>query len=185
MRCTTHINRRSICYSLRENQFGFYLSYFYMLIEPFHQRFFHHKLNSIKIWFGFRSNSNKAIATAVLSWHVQSLLQFDGWEWNYSERKFRPHWNCDGNKYSEMCPWHQLRINVSFTHYDDVIMSAIASQITSLIIVYSIVYSDADQRNHQSSASLAFVCGIHRGPVNSPHKWPETRKMFPCDDVIM
>ena len=41
------------------------------------------------------------------------------------------------------------------------------------------------QRNHQSSASLAFVWGIHRGPVNSPHKWPVTRKMFPFDDVIM
>ena len=70
-------------------------------------------------------------------------------------------------------------------HYDDVIMSAIASQITSLTIVYSIAYSDADQRKHQSSASLAFVRGIHRGPVNSPHKRPVTRKMFPFDDVIM
>ena len=64
-------------------------------------------------------------------------------------------------------------------------MGAIASQITSLTIVYSTVYSDADQRSHQSSASLAFVWGIHRGPVNSPHKWPVTRKMFPFDDVIM
>ena len=64
-------------------------------------------------------------------------------------------------------------------------MGAIASQITSLTIVYSTVYSDADQRKHQSSASLAFVRGIHRGPVNSPHKWPVTRKMFPFDDVIM
>ena len=70
-------------------------------------------------------------------------------------------------------------------HYDDVIMSAIASQIPSLTIVYSTVYSNADQRKHQSSASLAFVRGIHRGPVNSPHKWPVTRKMFPNDDVIM
>ena len=70
-------------------------------------------------------------------------------------------------------------------HYDDVIMMAIASQITSLTIVYSAVYSDAHQRKHQSSASLAFVWGIHRGPVNSPHKWPVTRKMFPFDDVIM
>ena len=43
----------------------------------------------------------------------------------------------------------------------------------------------ADQSKHQSSASLAFVWGIHRGPVNSPHKWPVTRKMFPFDDVIM
>ena len=52
-------------------------------------------------------------------------------------------------------------------------------------IVYSTVYSDADQRKHESSVSLAFVRGIHRGPVNSPHKWPVTRKMFPFDDVIM
>ena len=70
-------------------------------------------------------------------------------------------------------------------HYDDVIMGAIASQITSLTIVYSTVYSGADQSKHQSSASLAFVWGIHRGPLNSPHKWPVTRKMFPFDDVIM
>ena len=71
------------------------------------------------------------------------------------------------------------------THYNNVIMSAIASQITSLTIVYSSVYSGADQRKHQSSASLAFVRGIHRRPVNSPHKGPVTRKMFPFDDVIM
>ena len=45
--------------------------------------------------------------------------------------------------------------------------------------------SGTDQRKHQSSTSLAFVWGIHRGPVNSPHKWPVTRKMFPFDDVIM
>ena len=70
-------------------------------------------------------------------------------------------------------------------HYNDVTMGMIASQITSLTIVYSIVYSDADQRKHQSSASLAFVRGIHRGPVNSPHKWAVTRKMLPFDDVIM
>ena len=64
-------------------------------------------------------------------------------------------------------------------------MGTVASQITSLRIVYTTVYSDADQRKHQSSASLAFVWGIHRGPVNSPHKWPVTRKIFPFDDVIM
>ena len=69
------------------------------------------------------------------------------------------------------------------SHYNDVIMGAMASQITNLAIVYSIVYSGADQRIHQSSASLAFVWGIHRGPVNSPHKWPVTRKMLPLDDV--
>ena len=53
--------------------------------------------------------------------------------------------------------------NIAFPwHYGDVIMTTIASQITSLTVVYSIVYSDADQRKHQSSASLAFVWGIHR-----------------------
>ena len=70
-------------------------------------------------------------------------------------------------------------------HYNDVIMSAMASQTTSLTIVYSTVYSGVDQRKHQSSASLAFVRGIHRWPVNSPHKGPVSRKMFPFDDVIM
>ena len=64
-------------------------------------------------------------------------------------------------------------------------MSAMASQITNLTIVYSSVYSGADQRQHQRSVSLAFVREIHRGPVNSPHKWPVTRKMFLFDDVIM
>ena len=75
--------------------------------------------------------------------------------------------------------------DMSQNHYNNVIIGAIASQITSLTIVYSIVYSDADQRKHQSSASLAFVGGIHRGPVNTPHKWPVTRKMLPFHDVIM
>ena len=60
-----------------------------------------------------------------------------------------------------------------------------ASQITSFTIVYLTVYSGADQRKHQSSASLAFVRGIHRGPVDSPHKWPVTRKMFSFDDIII
>ena len=73
----------------------------------------------------------------------------------------------------------------SSQHYDDAIMDPMASQITSHTIVYSTVYSGADQSWHQSSASLAFVWGIHRWPVNSPHKWPVTRKIFPFDDVIM
>ena len=67
----------------------------------------------------------------------------------------------------------------------DVMMNTTASQITSLAIVYSIVYLGADQRKHQSSESLAFLRGIHRWPVNSPHKWPVTRKIFPFNDVIM
>ena len=81
-----------------------------------------------------------------------------------------------------------LRINISqiiMWHCNDVIMSAVASQITSLTIVYSSVYSGTDQRKYQSSASLAFVWVIHRWPVNSPDKWPVTWKIFPFHDVIM
>ena len=59
------------------------------------------------------------------------------------------------NKY--FCP-----ICHAFKHYIDVIMTTVASQITSVMVVYSIVYSGADQRKHQSSVSLAFVRGIHR-----------------------
>ena len=84
---------------------------------------------------------------------------------------------------------HDVTKHISFIsmfHYDDVIMSSMASQITSLTIIYSTVYSGTDhQRKHPRSASLAFVRGIHRGTVNSPHKWPVTRKMFLFDDVIM
>ena len=45
--------------------------------------------------------------------------------------------------------------------------------------------SGANQRQHQSSAPMAFVRGIHRWPVDSPHKRHVTRKMLPFDDVIM
>ena len=67
----------------------------------------------------------------------------------------------------------------------DVMISVMVTQITSFAVVYSTVYSGADQTKHQTSASLAFVRGIHQWPVNSPHKGPVTRKMFPFDDVIM
>ena len=73
--------------------------------------------------------------------------------------KFPSDLNCDGKIVSEMGP--------------------------RLTIVYSTVYLVADQRKHQSSASLAFVRGIHRWPGNSPHKAPVTQKIFPFDDVIM
>ena len=69
-------------------------------------------------------------------------------------------------------------------HYTDVIMGAIASPITSLTILYSTVYSDADQREHQSSASLAFVRGIHRGRHHGIHKrlWATTSKHLTFND---
>ena len=95
----------------------------------------------------------------------------------------KPHINqfhTDGTRLLLKIRYHAARV-----HYSDFIMSAMASQITSITIVYSTVYSGADQRKYQSSASLALVMGIHQWPVNSPHKGPVTRKMFPFDDVIM
>ena len=70
-------------------------------------------------------------------------------------------------------------------HHSDVIMRTMTSQIMCLTLVYSTVYSDTDQRKHQSSESLAFVWGIHRWLVNYSHKGPITQKLFPLDDVII
>ena len=69
---------------------------------------------------------------------------------------------------------NSLCANCSKLHYSDVIMGAMASQITGFTIFYSAVNSGGNQWKHQSSASLAFVRGIHRWPMNSPHKWPVT-----------
>ena len=69
--------------------------------------------------------------------------------------------------------------------YNNVIMSAMASHITNLTIVYSTVYSGTDERKHQISASLALVSRNHQWPVNSPHKGPVTRKMFPLDNLVL
>ena len=74
---------------------------------------------------------------------------------------------------------------VRILHYNGDTVNAMATQITGVWIVYKAVCSGADQRKHQSSASLAYVRGIHRWQVNSPDKGPVTRKMFPFDDVIM
>ena len=60
-------------------------------------------------------------------------------------------------------------------------MGAMASQITSLSIVHLNIYSGTDQENANAPRHYT-LCG---SPVNSPHKWPVTRKMFPFDDVIM
>ena len=84
----------------------------------------------------------------------------------------------------------QVRIPIEYLneyvveHYSDVIMSAIASQITGVRIAHLTICSGADQGKHQSYSSLAFVRIIHRWPMNSPHKGPVTRKMFPFDDGL-
>ena len=78
-----------------------------------------------------------------------------------------------------------IKVFTTDTHYNDVTMSAMASEITSVLIVYSTVCSGEDQRKHQSSASLASVWGIHWSPVNSPHKKASNAEIFPFADVIM
>ena len=69
--------------------------------------------------------------------------------------------------------------------YGDVIMSAMTSQITGVSIVCLTACPGTDQRTHQTSASVAFLRGIHRWPVDSLRKGQVTRKIFPFDDVII
>ena len=71
------------------------------------------------------------------------------------------------------------------THCRNVIMSAMASQVTGVSIVYSTASSGIGQIKHQTLRHWPFVRGIHRWPVNFPHKGPVTRKMFPLNNVIM
>ena len=80
-----------------------------------------------------------------------------------------------------VCPCPDIILLIQFI----TVMSYSASQITSVTISYPTVCSGADQREFQSSASLAFVRGIHLWPVHSPHKWPVTQKMFPFDYITM
>ena len=79
----------------------------------------------------------------------------------------------------------QNELRLWFNHYDDVIMRAMASQITSLTIVCSNVYSRRRSKESSKLRVAGLVRGVHQWAVNSPHKWPVTRKMFTFDDVIM
>ena len=114
-------------------------------------------------------------AKCLLTLETRNVSRFNK-RWSVFNLKSRPYWDLA----SEM--WRSFFITC---HYGYVITCTMASQITSLTIVYSTVYSGAYQIKHQSTASLAFVRGIHRWPVNSPQKGPVTRKIFPFGDVIM
>ena len=118
-------------------------------------------------------------------WHLWGLWSFTMMVMMLDDNDDRSHKNTKRQGYINESKSLSWTFGVVGLHYIDVIMSAMASQHTSITIVYSTVYSGADQRKHQSSTSLAFVRGIHRWPVNSPQKGPVTQKMFPCDDVIM
>ena len=76
-------------------------------------------------------------------------------------------------------------IHYTCSHYSDVIMSMMASHTTGILVVYWNVCSGADKKNTKAPRHLAFVRGIHRWTVSTPHQGPVTRKMFPFDNVIM
>ena len=134
------------------------------------------------IWISNVCGHLKILITNILRW--LPLVQNTIWEWRYL------HDMCCVNRLKLLWQWWWswyaiLHCQTTFYHCSDVIRSAMAPQISGVTIVHSTVCSGADQRKHQSSASLAFVIGIHRWPVNSPYKGPVTRKMFPSDDVII
>ena len=97
-------------------------------------------------------------------WTPDNIGMLVTWSWQRTTQTLQQ--NKEQNKYT--C--------IVVQHYSGAIIGAMASQITSLTIVYATVYSGADQRKHKSSASLAFMQVIRRWPVNSPHKGPVTRK---------
>ena len=120
----------------------------------------------------------KGVISPNLPWHHCKLFCLQ------TSRRQGVNYNFTSNictYFTTPCPQAKHHPNMAFTHYNDVTMSAMVSQIASL----GIVYSGGDQRKHQSPASLVFVRGIHQWPVCSPHKGPVTRKMFPFDDVSM
>ena len=78
---------------------------------------------------------------------------------------------------AQALPSGQIIVTI-IPHNNDIIMRVIASQITSLTIVYATVYSGVDRRRHQRSVSLAFVRGINRWAGNSSHKGPVMRQIF-------
>ena len=141
------------------------------------------------------SLSQLLVQTQVASWKAASTEQLTGGHLYLDIAKsgflFHAVGNIMGWGWMCLCVWWegvagkkepgQNEFNSVSTHYSDAMMGTIASQITSLTIVYSTIYSYADQRKHQSSASLAFAWGNHR----SPHKWPVPQKMFPFDKIIM
>ena len=110
--------------------------------------------------------------------HISKYIQYQRYLWDQHGSVTQCYWylqfiyeafHKDTNvesvdMYLSVFQWHDHGAGGNQTHYGDVIMGAIASQITSLTIVYTTVNSDPDQRKHQSSTSLAFLRGIYREP---------------------
>ena len=123
------------------------------------------KASDAELWWFFDLRLNKRFSKQSWGWWFESLsIPF----WSHCNGQFAS-LRCDTKDTRMLAREGNIRLPLSLQWRQ----------------VISTVYLDTDQRIHQSSASLAFVRGIHRRPMNSPHKWPVTRKMFPFDNVIM
>ena len=156
----------------------------------------HHNWNGISL-------QQSAIDCMVLLVHISSSAEKAKYHLKTSTdyhlhptQTFGVHWlspwyriNCVMKKAvggPDQCRILQEALDIGLLHiYNDIIMGAVASQIVGVSIVYSAVCTGTDERKYQSSASLAFVKGIHRWLVNSRHKGSVARKMFLFHDVIM
>ena len=145
-----------------------------------------HKSQNAPIPYPTMLYSEQKCAHFYSEWSIVGYGTGAFWDlWNWSIAIFRSLLRIMQTYTSGLFPWHwrdcrNARDALQWRHNEHN-----ASQISSFTIVYSNVYSGADQGKHQSSASPTFVRGIHRWPVNSPHKGQVRRKMFPFDDVIM
>ena len=168
-------------------QWTSYFAKFHFLISSFPI-----PISAWKIIFELVRGIDRSRWTPLIKGQLCIVVAFPGRN-NLFNKQSRCRWFATPWRSPVMHQLHQmLKDSLSFgwvcsdhIHYSDVIMSAMASQITGVSIVYSTVCSGTDQRKHQSSTSLAFVKVSHWWLVNSPHKGPVMRKMFPFDDVFM
>ena len=150
---------------------------------------------SLRNYLGFKSISRDLVRELLLS-HMPNRVNI----WQISGRDnarliiitiSQLKWMAWKNELTPIMSWYDFQRDTPITtptvfcarrvlplHYDDVIMTTMASQITSLTVVYSIVYSGANQRKHQSSTSLAFVWGIQRDRWIPRTKGQERGKCF-------
>ena len=96
--------------------------------------------------------------------HIPSCLQIGFCHWFQWLDLFLSRRRTNPGRHHLQYP-HTIYTLLFFYHYNYVIMSAMASQITSLTIVYSTFFQGANRRKHQGSASLAFERGIYGWPL--------------------
>ena len=137
-----------------------------------------------KFWLKFHSNliwayNQHLVDVGWFNVFVPNRHQENIWTWSHV---YSPRHGIRVKSGDHSC----MKVTTAFlSDYSNVIMSAMASEITGISIAYTTVCSGTDEKEYQSFTSLDFVRGIHWWHVNSLHKEPVTRKIFPFDDVIM